>query len=315
MVGDTLTRPGEGIRVAMVAVMKEHHDPATMGRLGLGAMSKLEMLAYAQSLEDNALYLALSTVMLRGFVGRPDDGARRRVAEACGLTDAELMAKANDGSLDALLVEKGITSLGTFISPDDNQERRDGITKAEEFAHVTMPWEKMDDGVSESLGLDDIQDVANSREAAGLVRRWAKGLGTRIALLTGAPGCGKTHMLMAAANMLKAQGKAVLYRVEGDIFGQLSAGMTDHDPESVYEAFATVPYLVWDDLGRQADTAYKQGVLDRLVDDRYRHEVWTLVATNLTLDKLPARAASRLRDVKLVESVTITAGDFRGRER
>lgn len=298
----------------MLAVVKAATDPAVMEKLGLGAMGIIDLLKYAESLGDRALLAELRKVAWIGYVGQPDEEGVERLAAAAGVDPAELHRLAREDKLEAFLAERHLDTRGFVTRPVD-PARAAVIARADEFAYRAMPWEAVGSGVLMGPGLGHLEPVdASMKEAVSAVRDWVQGRGVPILRLVGVPGCGKSHMLMAAARLLEHDEKPVLYRTEGDLFGQLSAGMAANKPEQVYEAFATVPHLVWDDLGRHADTAYKQGVMDRLVDDRYRYGIATLVGTNKASDELPGRTASRLRDASVCRTVNITAGDYRERK-
>ena len=311
-----VTQVGDGLRARMVAVLKEHLDPAIMEKFGVGALRVNDLLDFAKALPDPSVAQTLSAMVMERFIGPPDMAARARLALALDVTDTQLQNMASTGVLDAAMQEKGVTVDGMMSEPQYEPDRQSAIARAEQLAWKSMPWETVDSGVSPQASLSGIEPLDDSLVAAvRAVRAWVFDQGKPMVILTGVPGCGKSHILQAAGNMLMHDEKPVLYRVEGDIFGELSRGMSTNRAEEVYEAFATVPYFIWDDLGRHADTPYKQGLLDRLVDDRYRHKLPTLIGTNLKGDQLPERAASRLRDVEVALSVGITAGDYRQRPR
>ncbi len=310
-----MEQQNQGLRAALVAVVKELTEPATMGKLGLGAWGTTELLKYAKGLTDKTLWVRLGEVMLEMYVGPPDVAMLDRLAAATGKTRQELFDIARADELTALLAEHGVNLAELESQPLMDIDRANSIEAARQLSEVPMPWEGIDDKIDrQAKPLADLDPLDDSVvRAIQAVRNWVLGRGKPLLTITGVPGSGKTTMLQAAGRMLVAGGAAAIYRVEGDLFGDISTGMTTNRVEPVYQAFATVPYLLWDDFGRHADSAYKKGVVDRLVDDRYRGRLHTLIASNLKGDQLIGmeRATSRMRDVEISESIGLTVGDQR----
>ena len=131
--------------------------------------------------------------------------------------------------------------------------------------------------------------------------------------LAGPPGVGKTHLAAGAYWRLRALGRSVLYFREETLIAELYRGTKTGVLEEVRAELAGVPWLVVDDLGVNATTDWLQGAIDGIVNVRWENagRVGTMVTTNLQANQLPARTASRLRDMSRAVSVQINAEDYR----
>jgi DNA replication protein DnaC len=131
--------------------------------------------------------------------------------------------------------------------------------------------------------------------------------------LAGPVGCGKSHLAIAAARQLAAQGESIIYREEPNLIAELQRGLADHICEAVLEEIMVVPWLVIDDLGVTALGDWGKGVIDRIVNARWERSGTkrTLITTNLLDSEMPHRTASRLSDTQLASFMVITASDYR----
>ena len=137
-------------------------------------------------------------------------------------------------------------------------------------------------------------------------------------LVQGNRGTGKTHLLVAVANQLIARGDGrcmPLYVVAPDFLDYLRAG---YDSEKVSQNAAqrmedarNCPVLLLDDLGAEKRSEWTDEQLYRLLNYRYNEGLATVVASNVTLDKLEPRIASRLQDASLSRIVLLAGEDQR----
>ena len=130
---------------------------------------------------------------------------------------------------------------------------------------------------------------------------------------------GKTHLLAAAANALLAVGRAPVYVVAVDLLDYLKAAMhsrqngddADDSMEQRMEQARTCEVLLLDDLAAEKETDWSRERFYALLDYRYRHELPTVIASNLHPAGFPPRVASRLQDRVLCTVVMMMGEDFR----
>lgn len=219
------------------------------------------------------------------------------------------------------VISKGIlASLGARAEDSLRVERKqqqmvdDGIV-----LRVTIP-----DGIP--LGLPGFKEFLNRdnssvKAAKEAVQAWAHGVGTPLLTLAGVTGTGKSHLAMAAATELKELGKQVVFRPESNMIGEIHAAMKDGGAEEIITQFEEIPYLVLDELGVQAISVggWDDTLRDRIINSRWRGAFWghrTLVTTNLLIEDLPARMASRLGDTQWGKPyIKINATDYRRQRR
>lgn len=137
-------------------------------------------------------------------------------------------------------------------------------------------------------------------------------------LLTGAYGCGKTHLALAIANQVISQGVQVLYQTAPDFLRSLRATFDRENPAKFDQVFGfaqNVELLVLDDLGAERMTDWAAEQFFGLLDHRYLRDLPTVVVSNLSLaqiGELSARLGSRLADTSKVLHVAMKgAGDYR----
>jgi DNA replication protein DnaC len=133
-------------------------------------------------------------------------------------------------------------------------------------------------------------------------------------LLTGAYGCGKTHLAVAIAHKVLRQGQAALFVVVPDLLDHLRATFGPSSETTFDERFETVrqaPLLILDDLGAQSATPWAKEKLFQILNYRYASRLPTVITTNLRPPEIEPRLRSRLTDPDLTQVVMITAPDFR----
>ncbi len=127
-------------------------------------------------------------------------------------------------------------------------------------------------------------------------------------LLAGAVGTGKTHLLAAIAHAVSC---ACHFLTAPDLLDELRNGYGDDSYAQRFDTLKMTPLLLLDDLGAESATDWAEEKLFQLLNHRYNWELPTAIATNLPMEKLPARLRSRLCDRTLVTAVVATVADVR----
>ena len=142
-------------------------------------------------------------------------------------------------------------------------------------------------------------------------------------ILCGPAGSGKTHLAVAILREWVRSQKITLSLMGGngifvtvpDLLLEIREAFGDKSDKSeadIVKKYATVDYLVLDDLGAEKTTEWSITTLYTIIDQRYRQELPTIVTTNLTIDEIGTqiseRIASRLASGKVIK---INAPDYR----
>jgi DNA replication protein DnaC len=137
-------------------------------------------------------------------------------------------------------------------------------------------------------------------------------------LLLGSYGCGKTHLAAAIANAALERGLQTYFAIAPDLLDHLRAAYAPNSEGSYddrFEAVRTVPLLIIDDLGTENTTPWAREKLYQIFNHRYNYRLPTVITSNVELDSLDPRIASRICDQSLCLHVYIDADDFRQRDR
>jgi DNA replication protein DnaC len=133
-------------------------------------------------------------------------------------------------------------------------------------------------------------------------------------VLTGAYGCGKTHLVAAIANARVEMGEPAIFMVVPDLLDHLRAAYSptsDVSYDNLFEQLRDTPLLILDDFGAQSSTAWAQEKLFQLLNHRYIARLPTVITTNQNIDEMEPRLRSRLHDPNLVTVFAMLAPDFR----
>jgi DNA replication protein DnaC len=133
--------------------------------------------------------------------------------------------------------------------------------------------------------------VADARAFAEAPEGWM--------LLSGASGCGKTHIAAATVNRVVERGQPALFMVVPDLLDHLRAAYNpgaEMNYDELFERVRNAPVLVLDDLGAQSATPWAQEKLFQIINHRFNLRLPTIVTTNLTPDQLDERLRTRLMD-------------------
>ena len=149
-------------------------------------------------------------------------------------------------------------------------------------------------------GRAPLSDHARRRlaESLELCRKYAEDPPSWL-LLSGPPGCGKTHLAAAIANRQMELGAEVFFSVVPDLLDHLRATFgpgSDVTYDQLFELVKTAPLLILDDLGTQSSTPWAQEKLFQILNHRYTADLPTVITTNESLPQFDERLRARLED-------------------
>ncbi len=113
-------------------------------------------------------------------------------------------------------------------------------------------------------------------------------------LLRGPTGTGKTHLSLAMASTIAANGFSVIYQPAGKLFRTLERehfGKQDGDTETLA---LTCDLLVIDDLGTEFDTSFTAATLYNILNTRMLDDLPTIISTNLTQEGIQQRYGDQI---------------------
>ena len=146
-----------------------------------------------------------------------------------------------------------------FVDIDRSNHNRDSVDDA--LAEADGPlFPAVADGVIAGKGFATFQPrkgYPSVVEAFQRVQAWVLGSGRPMVTLAGSPGTGKTHLAQAAASARKNHGATVFYRSEAELIGELMSRMQSKTAEALLEAICQTPWLILDDMGVVASSAWK----------------------------------------------------------
>ena len=124
---------------------------------------------------------------------------------------------------------------------------------------------------------------------------------------------GKSHLAMAVARCWMNRGDTVRYAAVPELLDDLrNAYNPGHEIsyELEFNILKEAKLLILDDLGMESPTPWAQEKLDLIVELRSRSQKALLVTTNLPLNKLSMRIASRLQRFRPGDIVAIEAEEY-----
>lgn len=162
---------------------------------------------------------------------------------------------------------------------------------------------------ADRAGISPRKAMANILERC---RRYARDFGEHSPslLFQGRTGLGKTHLSLAIATQVAAQGHAVLYTSVQGLVDRYERVRFDKSPTAQDREFLELAprcdLLVLDDLGAEFLSSFSQSVLYNVLNDRIMAQRPMLLSTNLEPAQLSASYGDRIASRILCESVAYT---------
>ena len=228
-----------------------------------------------------------TVITIRGPLDRLDDGMRSRI-QTQGVSTVHLV-----GRRDSLLLRE----MGGL-----QEDMLEQMT-FENFRVGPRVRASKEERESLKFALDMAQGFAGSPKG------WL--------LLTGQPGCGKTHLAVSIINEQLGQGQHAFFAFVPALLDYLRAtfrpdSLTGYD--ELFEQVKTAPLLVLDDLGSENSTPWAAEKLYQIIVHRHNARLPTVITANYLslgeLEEAQPRVRSRLSDA-LVEWLPILAPDYR----
>jgi len=123
-------------------------------------------------------------------------------------------------------------------------------------------------------------------------------------VITGVPGCGKTHLAAAIVNRAIERGTPALFLSVADLLDQLRASYAE-DAEVPYarllEQIRSAPLVVLDDLDSYAATPWAREKFFQVVSHRFHAALPTVFACDRAPEEIDPRFGARLTDPSLAQ--------------
>jgi len=135
-------------------------------------------------------------------------------------------------------------------------------------------------------------------------------------LFEGSYGTGKTHLAAAVGNALLEREEQVIFVTVPDLLDYLRsayAPTSEAGYDETFDRLRDVRVLILDDLGVENSSEWAGEKLFQLLNHRYVYRLPTVITSNVDLEIIDPRLASRLGDTTLTQHVKIKAPDFRTR--
>ncbi len=184
------------------------------------------------------------------------------------------------------------------LKTETDKERRE---KLERYSNLGILSQLTFDKLNPKGTSDNPVEQENFRRIFAAAKEYAQNLKGWF-ILTGPSGSGKTCIAAAIANERLSLGQPALYLTVPDLLEQLRIafspdGKTSHDV--LFERVRSAPFLVLDDLGAQAGTAWAREKVDQLINHRFISGLPTVIVTAVPIEGLDERLRTRLTNPEL----------------
>jgi DNA replication protein DnaC len=213
------------------------------------------------------------------------------------------------------LVDPDLSQVYEIIAPDFRQPgaERGGSSLSSLNLHADQTFESFSMRSTDP----DLQSAErdNLRRAVALARAYAEKPSGWL-VLTGAFGCGKTHLAAAITNyQLAAYRPAPMFVVVPDLLDHLRATFSPTSAitlDRLFDQVRSAPLLVLDDLGTESATPWAREKLFQLLNHRYSARLPTVITTSTEIDKIDERLRSRMLDAERCTIFAMRASSYRG---
>ena len=113
-------------------------------------------------------------------------------------------------------------------------------------------------------------------------------------VITGPPGCGKTHLASSIVRALTVERVPATFTDLTDFLMELRASFDGVAPQLTLKDAIMAPVLVVDDFGAQRDTEWAMETTYVLLNSRLVHGRPTIITTNLTVDTMRKRSGGTI---------------------
>lgn len=117
--------------------------------------------------------------------------------------------------------------------------------------------------------------------------------------INGNPGNGKSYAVCCIANYLLSRGVPTICISINALLDRIKATYDSSgrgDEESVIRSFCKADFLIIDDLGTELKNEWGSSRIYRIIDERYRNNLPTVITTNLTFANMNKRYDERVSD-------------------
>ena len=137
-------------------------------------------------------------------------------------------------------------------------------------------------------------------------------------VVTGNPGSGKTHLSIAAAQIVADTRKSVAFTTVAELLDRLRRNsFADHQDNTLQE-LQLAQLLVLDDMGIERTTPFAEEKLYLIINYRYERATPTIITTNLNpeqLCRIRPQTASRMFDYRNTLHIQMESPDYRANLR
>ena len=154
----------------------------------------------------------------------------------------------------------------------------------------------------EKASFENYQTRPGAEKAEKISRYYADNFdefGLESILLWGIPGNGKSHLAAAVHNLLRKQGKVVVFVSMPELLKRIKATFGNGNNESeqqILKALNICDLLIIDDIGAEKTSEWVQEIIFLIIDNRYRRNKPVMATSNLEPKELAARIGKRSYD-------------------